>query len=66
MRIKRPRTNRVCVELVGSLLEDKYQEEINLIRKIQTEENVKFNEAKKIYKQRLSNPILQLERELFG
>jgi hypothetical protein len=62
----RPRTNRVCIELVSNLLEDKHQEEINLIRKIQMEENVKFNEAKKIYKQRLMNPISQLEQELFG
>lgn len=62
----RKRTNRVCIELVSNLLEAEYQEEINLVRKIQMEENVKFNEAKKIYKQRLMNPVSQLEAELFG
>ena len=66
MRTKRPRTNRVCIELVSNLLEAKHQEEINLIRQIQMEENIKFKEAKTIYKQRLMNPISQLEVELFG
>jgi hypothetical protein len=66
MRNKRPRTNRVCIELVSNLLEAKHQEEINLIRQIQMEENVKFKEARDIYKQRLMNPISQLEQELFG
>ena len=62
----RKRTNRVCIALVGELLETKHLEELNSIRKIQMEENVKFNEAKKIYKQRLMNPISQLEVKLFG
>jgi hypothetical protein len=62
---KRPRTNRVCIELVSNLLEAEYQEEINLIRKIQMEENVKFNEARKLYKQR-RNPIDMLEDKLFN
>ena len=61
----RPRTNRVCIELVSNLLEDEYQEEINLIRKIQMEENVKFNEARKLYKKR-RNPIDVLEDKLFN
>jgi hypothetical protein len=61
----RPRTNRVCIELVSNLLEAEYQEEINLIRKIQMEENVKFNEARKLYKKR-RNPIDALEDKLFN
>jgi hypothetical protein len=65
----RPRTNRVCIELVSNLLEAEYQEEINLIRKIQMEENVKFNEARKLYKKRRekqTNPIDILEDKLFN
>lgn len=62
----RPRTNRVCIELVSNLLEAEYQEEINLIRKIQMEENVKFNEARKLYKKRKTNPIDVLEDKLFN
>ena len=64
----RPRTNRVCIELVSNLLEAEYQEEINLIRKIQMEENVKFNEARKLHKQRTkkANPIDVLEDKLFN
>lgn len=65
----RPRTNRVCIELVSNLLEAEYQEEINLIRKIQMEENVKFNEARKLYKKRRdkqTNPIDVLEDKLFN
>ena len=61
----RPRTNRVCIELISNLLEAEYQEEINLIRKIQMEENVKFNEARKLYKKR-RNPIDVLEDKLFN
>ena len=61
----RPRTNRVCIELVSNLLEAEHQEEINLIRKIQMEENVKFNEARKLYKKR-RNPIDVLEDKLFN
>lgn len=63
---KRPRTRRVCIALVGQLLEDEYQEELNQIRKIQMEENIKYNQAKNIYKQRFGNPIERLEIELFG
>ena len=65
----RPRTNRVCIELVSNLLEAEYQEEINLIRKIQMEENVKFNKARKLYKKRRdkqTNPIDVLEDKLFN
>lgn len=66
MRSKRPRTSRVCIELVSNLLETNHQQEINLIRQIQMEENIKFKEAREIYKQRSMNPISQLEQELFG
>jgi len=63
----RPRTNRVCIELVSNLLEAEHQEEINLIRKIQMEENVKFNEARKLYKKRKTkSPIDVLEDKLFN
>lgn len=62
----RPRTKRVCIALVGQLLEDKYQEELNSIRQIQMEENVKYKEAQDIYKLRLMSPLQQLEAELFG
>lgn len=62
----RPRTNRICIELVSNLLEAEHQEEINLIRKIQMEENVKFNEARKLYKKRKTSPIDVLEDKLFN
>jgi hypothetical protein len=62
----RKRTNRVCIALVGELLEEKHLEELNSIKQIQMEENIKYKEAKNIYKQRLMSPIKQLEVELFG
>lgn len=61
----RPRTNRVCIELVSNLLEDKHQEEINGIRKIQKEDNLRYGEAKRLYHMR-RNPIAMLEDRLFN
>jgi len=60
----RPRTNRVCIELVSNLLEAEHQEEINGIRKIQKEDNLKYGEAKRLYQMR-RNPIAMLEHKLF-
>lgn len=56
---RRKRTNRLCIALEVMKIDKNYYDEINQIRKIQTEMDITFNDAKLIYNERKKIDVIE-------
>lgn len=56
---RRKRTNRLCIALEVMKIDKNYYDEINQIRKIQTEEDITFNDARLIYNERKKIDVIE-------
>jgi uncharacterized membrane-anchored protein YitT (DUF2179 family) len=56
---RRKRTNRLCIALEVMKIDKNYYEEINQIRKIQTENDITFNDARLIYNERKKIDVIE-------
>jgi len=56
---KRKRTNRLCIAIEIIKIDANYYDEVNQIRKIQTENDITFNNAKLIYNERKKIDVIE-------
>jgi hypothetical protein len=56
---RRKRTNRLCIALEVMKIDKNYYNEINQIRKIQTEMDITFNDARLIYNERKKIDVIE-------
>lgn len=56
---RRKRTNRLCIALEVMKIDKNYYDEINQIRKIQTENDITFNDARLIYNERKKIDVIE-------
>jgi hypothetical protein len=56
---RRKRTNRLCIALEVMKIDKNYYDEINQIRKIQTEMDITFNDARLIYNERKKIDVIE-------